>query len=144
MKKRTVIFINGVLLFWFFLDMIGLRIGDRLIVSRAFREDGVFFIIYLVLFVLFVYRERSGRFMLSAWLFLWFASQFFSHWYVTIFGPADEKIGYFSDTVKIISSSEIYIPDLYHSVLHLLIVAAFITVVAYQRLHLGPGNKKRH
>lgn len=132
MNKRTVLLINGVLLLWFFLDMTGLRIGEGLLVSRAFREDGVFFVIYVLLLVLFFFKDKTGRYILSAWLFLWFSTQFASHWYFTLFGPSDDKMSYFSDTVKLIPSSEIYIPDLYHSVLHLLIVVAFVAVMRYQ------------
>ncbi|MGM0435757.1 MAG: hypothetical protein ACQEQA_01760 [Bacillota bacterium] len=139
MNKRTVLLINAALLTWFFLDMTGLRIGDRLIVSRAYKEDGVFFIIYVLLVCLFVFKDRIGSLILTVWLFLWFSTQFASHWYVTVFGPSEDKIDYFSDTVKIIHSNELYIPDLYHVVLHLMIAWAFIAGLHY---HLSLKARK--
>jgi hypothetical protein len=136
LKKRTVLVVNGGLLFWFFLDMTGLRIADRLIVSSAYKEDGVFFILYVMVFGLFLFRETIGRYVLLGWLFMWFATQFASHWAFTIFGPAEEKMAYFSDTMKLFFSNDVYIPDLYHVVLHFLIVLTFVTLMLYK-----PGTK---
>ena len=53
--------------------------------------------------------------------------QFFCHWYYTIFGASREKLqGYndcFRDAVRIFPMSETrLVPDLYHIVLHLLIL----------------------
>ena len=132
MKRRTVLGINGLLLGWFFLDMTGLRVADRLIVSSAYRDDGIFFIVFLLVIALFVFREGLGRYVLSVWLFLWFSTQFASHWVFTLFGPAEQKNAYFSGTMKLIKSSDVYIPDLYHIVLHILIMASFVFVVCYR------------
>lgn len=49
MKKKYVIITCLVLLIWFFLDMIGVKFGDKYLVSQSFSEDGVFFIIYTIL-----------------------------------------------------------------------------------------------
>ena len=51
----------------------------------------------------------------------------FCHWYYTIFGASEKKLkGYndcFKNTVRLIPASEIrLIPDLYHMILHLLIL----------------------
>lgn len=128
MKRNVVIAVNLVLLVWFFLDMTGLDVGGRLLVSRAYREDGVFFLIYLVLFGLFLFKGRMGGYLLLGWLTMWFLTQFASHWVYTIFGPSAEKMAYFSETIKLIPSTDIYIPDLYHIVLHVLILVAWSSV----------------
>ena len=41
MKKKYVIITCLVLLIWFFLDMIGVKFGDKYLVSQSFSEDGV-------------------------------------------------------------------------------------------------------
>ena len=86
MKKKYVIITCLVLLIWFFLDMIGVKFGDKYLVSQSFSEDGVFFIIYTILVLLFIFKEKIGKYVLNIWLFLWFITQFFSHWYFTIIG----------------------------------------------------------
>jgi len=64
------------------------------------------------------------------WLFMWLLTQFFSHWYYTIFGPSEGKINYFADTIKLIPSSNTYIPDLYHIILHVLILVSLMCVLS--------------
>lgn len=43
MRKRIPISINALLLGWFFLDMIGVYIGDKYLVTTSYAEDGIFF-----------------------------------------------------------------------------------------------------
>ncbi len=69
----------------------------------------------------------AGKWILLGILLLWFAVQFMCHWYFTIFGASERKLrGYndcFRDTVRIFPMSDKrLIPDLYHIVLHLLIL----------------------
>lgn len=72
-----------------------------------------------------------GRWILLGILILWIVVQFFCHWYFTIFGAAQKKIvGYnkcFEGTVRLFPASETrLIPDLYHIVLHVLIILNII------------------
>lgn len=125
-----------VLLIWFFLDMTGLYLGNGCLVSRAYKEDGLFFIIYLAAIVLFLVKEKIGKWTLLAWLLLWFTAQFLNHEWYTIFnsgfmGTAQGKIRYFSDTIKWLTIEGRYVPDIYHSVLHILLIAAIISTIAY-------------
>ena len=67
-------------------------------------------------------------------LALWFVVQFFCHWYYTIFGASESKLkGYnecFKGTARLIPMSEKrLIPDLYHIVLHVLILLNVILVL---------------
>ena len=89
----------------------------------------------LVLFTIgigsFLLWEPVGKWILLAELTLWHIAQFFSHEYFTIFGVSDRKLkGYnecFAGTVKLFPVSETrLIPDLYHIVLHLLILADLV------------------
>lgn len=54
--------------------------------------------------------------------------QFFCHWYYTIFGASEKKLrGYnqcFRETIHLLPASETrVVPDLYHIVLHLLLLS---------------------
>lgn len=129
--KKIAIILNVLLLIWFFLDMTGFSFYKLMLVSTSWKEDGIFFTIYAGVFIWFLIREKSGKFGLLGWLFLWFATQFYSHWYFTIAGPGEGKIRYFSNTIKLIPSDTVYIPDLYHIVLHTLILFAFCSTIVY-------------
>ena len=67
-------------------------------------------------------------------LILWLVIQFFCHWYYTIFGASEIKLkGYnecFKETVRIIPVSETrLIPDMYHMVLHMLILINIVFII---------------
>ncbi len=131
MKKKYVIICCLALLVWFFLDMIGLNFGNKYLVSQSFSDDWIFFIIYVISLIMFAFKEKIGKYILYVWLFLWFITQFFSHWYFTIIGQGLNKIEYFKGSIKLIESTTIYIPDIYHIILHLLIIVAFVTLNIY-------------
>lgn len=133
MNKKVCIVSNFCLLLWFFLDMVGMRINGQILVTRSYKEDGLFFLIYLVLFIWFVAKENVGKYLLTAWLSMWFIIQFMFHWYFTIFGPSEGKINYFATTIKLIPSTHIYIPDLYHIILHLFILVSLIMMMIYSK-----------
>ncbi len=131
MKKRSVIIVCVILLIWFFLDMTGLYFGNEYLVSQSYKDDGIFFIIYFVVFILFVFKEKVGKYLLDAWLFMWFITQFLFHWYSTITGGGLSKLEFFKGSIKIINSSSRYFPDLYHIVLHIFILIALIFLNIY-------------
>lgn len=131
MTKKICFISNLCLLIWFSLDIAGVSIDGHILVDRSYKEDGMFFIIFLVLFIWFIFKDKIGKYLLTGWLFMWFLTQFFSHWYFTIFGPSQEKIDYFADTIKLISPSNIYIPDLYHIIQHILILVSLINMIKY-------------
>ena len=74
------------------------------------------------------YASRPvGKWVLTGILLLWFTVQFFCHWYYTIFGASEKKLrGYndcFRGTARLFPASETrLVPDLYHIVLHGLIL----------------------
>lgn len=138
MKKKYVLIFCMILLLWFFLDMVGVDFGDKYLVTRSFTEDGIYFIIYLTALVLFIFKEKIGKYILDVWLLLWFATQFISHWLYTLTGRGSGKTEYFKDSLKIFESRRRYIPDAYHIVLHLLIITAFVSLNIYM-----VKNKKR-
>ena len=134
MSKKICIRANLILLIWFFFDMTGLRIGNFILTEMAWQEDGIFFIIYIACFLLFLFKDKFGKYVLSIWIFLWGITQFFSHWYYTIFGASQSKLNMYnniySETYHIVSRSETTIvPDLYHIILHILIVISFLCTI---------------
>lgn len=131
MKKRSVIIVCVILLIWFLLDMTGLYFGNEYLVSQSYKDDGIFFIIYFVVFILFVFKEKVGKYLLDAWLFMWFITQFLFHWYFTITGGGLSKLEFFKGSIKIINSSSRYFPDLYHIVLHIFILTALVFLNIY-------------
>ncbi|WP_440896697.1 hypothetical protein ACS127_01405 [Amphibacillus sp. Q70] len=133
MSKNQVIVVNLVLLVWFSLDMFGVTIGQHVLVSKAWKEDGLFFLIYLLALLLFIFYERIGKSILTVYLSLWLVTQFASHEYFTIFGGGEGKSEYFSDTIKLFESTTRYIPDLYHLMLHVLIIIVLICTIRYKR-----------
>ena len=134
--KKMCYFSNILLLIWFFFDMIGLRIGNIILVEEAWKEDGIFLIIYVVVFGIFIWNHKYGKYPLAVWLFMWFITQFMSHWYYTIFGATEKKLtsynDYFANTYSIIPASDnMLIPDLYHNILHILILVALINMIIF-------------
>ena len=118
MKKNFVLIPTILLLMWFFLDMIGISFNNTYLVSRSFDEDGVLFIIYLVSLLLYIFKEKIGKYVLTIWLSIWLFIQCLFHYGYQLIGQTTEsKINYFSGSIKIFNVNG-YFPDLYHFLLH--------------------------
>ena len=61
MKKRYCIIPQILLLFWFFLNMTGIYFRNTYLVARSYKDDGIFFLIYLVTIILFIFKEKFGK-----------------------------------------------------------------------------------
>lgn len=136
MKKICIISIV-ILLLWFTLDLTGFSIGDVTLVEAAWNSiDGVWWLIFIALSILFIVKDKIGKYLLSVFIFLWVIIQYFSHWYYTLFGASDKKIisynRFFKETYHIIGPSEtMVVPDLYHIVLHILILETLICLIVF-------------
>ena len=87
--------------------------------------------LYSIGLILYYMLQPAGKWILLAILILWFAVEFFCHWYYTIFGASESKLkGYnecFRNTVRVFPMSETrLVPDLYHIVQHTLILLNII------------------
>src|SRR6056297_2984832 len=133
MKKFSCIIANLTLLVWFFLDITGVYFEKNYLVTTSWREDGLFFLVFVFALIFFIVKERIGKFVLIIWQILWLITQFFSHEWYTLVGGGEGKISYFKDSIKLFHSESRYIPDLYHIILHLLIVIALVTTILYTR-----------
>ena len=136
MKKKYCVILQIVLLLWFFLDMIGVYFSDSYLVTRSYKDDGIFYLIYLAVMVLFIFKEKIGKWAVFVWTSLWFIIQFLCHEWYTIFGKGimgtlEKKIEFFSGAVKWLEVEGRYIPDVYHTILHILILAVVITSAIY-------------
>jgi hypothetical protein len=133
-RKRLAVILNVLLLLWYALSMFGVRIGDAYLVEGAFRDEWIFLLIPTLTFILYLSLGKTGKVIHLAWLSMWFITQFLSHEWYSIFGKGfmgdvEGKIDYFRNCIKLIDLPGRYVPDLYHIVLHLLIVAAFVSTL---------------
>ena len=74
---------------------------------------------------------------------MWFVIQFLCHEWYTIFnsgfmGTLEGKIEYFSGTIKWLQIDGRYIPDVYHTILHIIIVISLTVTIIY-----SAKNKKK-
>ena len=132
MKKKMFLICQILLLIWFFLDMTGVYFKDSYLVTRSYIDDGLFFVIYLATVVLFLIKDKIGKWAVLGWSVIWFIAQFMSHEMVTITGNGyDNKTHYFEGSLKWLEIEGVYVPDVYHTVLHILILAVIITGAVY-------------
>ncbi len=79
MKKKYCIYANLLLLGWFFLDMVGVYFENTYLVTRSWKDDGIFMIIFVAALILLIFKEHIGKYILAGWQALWLITQFFSH-----------------------------------------------------------------
>ena len=133
----TVVMIaQAALWIWFFGCVVTYRAGKILLVDGMGIKSAEFAVlcVYSVSLILYHLFHPAGKWILLALLILWFAVQFFCHWFFTIFGAGERKIkGYndsFTGTVRLFPASEKrVVPDLYHIILHALIIANIVVII---------------
>ena len=120
----------GVQLLWFFGCIVTYRIAGRLLVEGMGVKSAEFgmFCAFALGIALYLVFPDIGIWVLRAVLTFWAVVQFFCHWYYTIFGASEKKLrGYnqcFRETIHLLPASETrVVPDLYHIVLHLLLLS---------------------
>ncbi len=124
------------LLIWFFGCIRTYRFGRYILVEGMGIKSAEFIMLclYAAGIALSLALPAAGRWYLLGVLILWLAIQFFCHWYYTIFGASERKRkGYnecFQNTVHLIPASATrVIPDLYHIILHILILLNIILTI---------------
>ena len=122
--------------------MIGLKIGDKYLVTGAFEEEWLFMLIPTITFVLMLVTKNVGRNIHLIWLAGWFVIQFLSHEWYTLFGRGfmgemDKKIACFSECIQLVNVDGRYVPDVYHIVLHILIIIAFVVTLLYREKNIS-------
>ena len=121
---------------WFFGCITTYRIGKCLLVEGMGIKSAEFIMLclYSIGLLSFYFFQPIGKWVLLFVLVFWFVVQFFCHWYYTIFGASQKKLnGYnecFKHTIHIVPASEKWlVPDLYHIILHILILVNIIFCV---------------
>ena len=145
-KLKSAFLVTQVLLLaWFFLDMIGVYFKDGYLVTRSYKEDGIFFIIYLATIVLFIIKEKIGKWAVLGWSVMWFITQFMNHELVTITGNNYEgKMRYFAGSLNWLEIEGVYVPDVYHTILHILILAVIVVGVIYILKTMKKRSSRRY
>lgn len=125
-----------ILWLWFLGCVVTWRAGRYLLVEGMGIRSAEFIMLcaYTAGMAVCLFFRPAGKWVLLGILILWFIVQFFCHWYYTIFGASPEKIrGYndcFRNTVRVFRMREDrLIPDLYHIVLHVLILLNIILLL---------------
>jgi hypothetical protein len=138
LMKRTINILLVVLLFWFTLDITGFSLGKFCLVENPgiLSIDTAWWIIFVFFSILFFLKEKQGKYVLSVFLTAWAIIQYTSHWNYTIFGATERKLKgyneYFANTYHVIpTSNRILIPDLYHIILHILIISLLVLIMVY-------------
>ncbi len=131
LNKKYSLVANAALFIWFFLDMVGIYFGNKYLVTRSWREDGIYLVIFVGALLIYIFKEQLGKYILIVWLSMWLVTQFFSHEWFTIAGNGQKKIEYFNNALKWTECEIRYIPDIYHTILHILILTALITTILY-------------
>lgn len=140
MKKRVDVYL--ILLFiWFTLDLTGLAVKNFSLVRGTgfFSTNGIWWTSFSIILVLYFIFERKGQYIMCAFLSFWIIVQYFNHWHLIIFGDKNiiEKS---SDTIQLIPIAEtIILPDLYHLILHTLLIITTSLLFIYM---LKWKNKK--
>ena len=136
--KRYINILLDSLLFWFTLDITGFTLGKFCLVESPgmLSVDTAWWIIFGVCSILFYLKEKQGKYILSIFLIAWAIIQYTSHWNYTIVGVTERKLKgyneYFANTYHIIPPSDgILIPDLYHIILHILIISLLVLIIVY-------------
>lgn len=135
--ELTVIIVTAALWLWFLGAVVTYRLGKYLLVEGVGVKsaEGFMLALFTAGALLYLLHPRAGRWVLLAVLLLWLTVQFFCHWYYTLFGASPRKLeGYnrcFAGTLRLIPQSDTrLIPDLYHIVLHTLILLDILMLTA--------------
>lgn len=128
-----IILVQAILWIWFFGCIRTYYMGKYLLVEGMGIKSAEFFMfcLYSIGLISFHFLQPAGKWILLVILGFWFVVQFFCHWYYTIFGASESKLqGYndcFRNTIHIFPISEKRIvPDLYHMILHILILGNIV------------------
>lgn len=127
---------QAILFVWFFGCICTYKFGTRILVEGVGIKSAEFVMLCLfsVGILFFWWIPPFGEWLLLSVLLFWFIVQFFCHWYYTIFGASEKKLkGYnecFKDTIRLIPASDSkLIPDLYHILLHLFLLANILLTI---------------
>jgi hypothetical protein len=146
-RKLTIITI-GILLFWFTLDITGFVIGEFTLIVSAFKDEPIdilWWIIFIVTFVVFILKDKIGKYVMLVFLIIWTFIQ------GAIYFRDKEGIqsyyNYFykEGTHRLIPASDLFlIKDTYHIFLDLFIAVSLVFVIIYIIKDINIRNSKNN
>lgn len=132
--KKIIIFV-GILFFWFTLDITGFKLRDFNLVVSAIKDEPIdilWWLIFIVVFLWFIFKEKTGKYALSIFISIWAFIQF------SMYFKNQKQIESYNDffikenTNYIIKPlSNFLIKDTYHIILDLLIATSLILLVIF-------------
>ncbi len=142
-KVKTVLF--ALLTLWFTLVLIGI---PGLVTKGSWR--GLYGLLELILIVLFIGHLQKWKvepLLTLVALIVWGSMQFIAHWYGFFFGASANQLtqyyGMFSGTYRFFPKSPTRIvPDAFHTILGLLIVANLVVVIFQAGSLFGRSGKR--
>lgn len=134
--ELAIYFFIIILFIWFFGCVVSYKTKKWVLVDGT-GINGIelkWLLIYLICCVSFIFLKSVEKWLLPIFLLIWLSIQFRCHWYYTIFGASEKKLkGYnkcFENTIHIIHiSDKCLVPDLYHMVLHLLVLLLMVLCI---------------
>ena len=72
--KKTATILISILLFWFTLDIIGVKIGNFYLVESAIKDEPIDIIwwgIFIICFIIFIVKDKIGKYILLAFVSIW-------------------------------------------------------------------------
>lgn len=132
MKKIMNILIS-VLLFWFTLDILGMKIGNFYLVESAIKDepiDIIWWVIFVICFIIFIMKDTVGKYILLSFVLIWCFIQY------SMYFKAPKQIEnynrFFKETHHIISTSDKFlVKDTYHIFLDLLLFVVLINLIIF-------------
>jgi hypothetical protein len=132
MKKIMNILIS-VLLFWFTLDILGMKIGNFYLVESAIKDepiDIIWWVIFVICFIIFIMKDKAGKYILLSFVSIWCFIQY------SMYFKSPKQIEnynrFFKETHHIISTSDKFlVKDTYHIFLDLLLFVVLINLIIF-------------
>lgn len=134
MKKIINIFV-GILFCWFTLDITGFKIRDFNLVVSAIKDEPIdilWLLIFAVVFLLFIFKEKIGKYALSIFMSIWSFIQF-SMYFKTQQQIESYNIFFAKENTNYIIKplNTFLIKDTYHMILDLLIAISLSLLVVF-------------
>jgi hypothetical protein len=126
--------------------MTGFRLGDFLLVTSAFSDEPIDILwwgIFLIAFILFIAREKIGRWCLCVFLTIWGCIIQYPMYFSSHDGIESYNV-FFRDTYHLFPPSDtILVKDFYHLTLDILIGLSLILAIVYIIKSLIQAKKEK-
>ncbi len=133
--KKWVTIVTGILLFWFMLVITGFSLGPSIFVVSALTDEPIdilFFVLFVVCYIVFIWKDKVGKYILLVFLFGWSCMQYEKYF------MSSERIQSYNEyflregTHRIFPVSDSFlVKDTYHLCLDIFILAALVCLLIF-------------